>query len=122
MRHFVATITAALATVSCSTPPLTLYPADTPRIYKSLRISERDWGAILALIPSSYGLVVHGAVHNYSQNWVEVWMNDPSLGGCGGLVLLFSLGKDGQWQRINEGVTWGDCPSITPNTSLERDA
>jgi hypothetical protein len=112
MRHFVAIVTAALGLASCATPPLTLYPADTPRIYKSLRISERDWSAILALIPSEYGLVVHGAAHNYSQNWVEVWMNDPSLGAspCGGLVLLFFLGKDGHWQPINEGVTWGDCP------------
>jgi hypothetical protein len=112
MKHLVATIAVALATASCATPPLTLYPAATPSIYKSLRISERDWSAILALIPAEYGLVVHGAAHNYSQKWVEVWMNDPSLGArpCGGPVLLFFLGKDGQWQQINEGVTWGDCP------------
>jgi hypothetical protein len=111
MKHFVATVMAALAAASCATRPLTLYPADTPSIYKSLRISERDWSSILSLIPSDNGLVVHGAAHNYSQDWVEVWMNDPSLGTrpCGGLVLLFFLGKDGQWQRINEGVTWGDC-------------
>ena len=112
MQHFVATITIALGLISCATPPLTLYSTDTPRIYKSLRISESDWSAILALIPSEYGLVMHGAAHNYSQNWVELWMNDPSLGAqpCGGPVLLFFLGKDGQWQQINEAVTWGHCP------------
>ncbi len=112
MKHLAASVTIALATVSCATRSLTLYPADTPGIYKSLRISERDWKEILALIPSEYGLVVHRAAHNYSQNWVEVWMNDPTLGPqpFGGQVLLFFLGKDGHWQRIDEGVTWGDCP------------
>jgi hypothetical protein len=112
MKHLVSAFVVALATVSCATPPLTLYPADTPYLYKSLHITQRDWQAILDLIPAEYELEVHGAAHNFAQHWVEVWMKDPTLGSnpCGGLVLLFFHGKDGRWQQIKEGVSWGDCP------------
>jgi hypothetical protein len=112
MKHLVASLALVLGVVACAVPPLTLYPAETPRLYRALHISDRDWQSILALIPAEYGLELYGAAHNYRQNWVEVWMKDPSLGPkpCGGLVLLFFRAKDGRWQEIKEGATWGDCP------------
>lgn len=85
--------------------------ANHPRIHRELALSKAEWQEILGLVPREWELKLYGAIRNYKQRWIELWMFEANSGTppCGGPVLLFFRDSDSRWKRIDEGVSWGSC-------------